>query len=55
MNINIHILSMAIDVPVCTSVEDRRNAVRMDAELQMLQTYAIRHWLQNKDDMEPSL
>ena len=39
MNINIHTLSIAIDVPVCTSIEDIRNAMSIDTELQMLQTY----------------
>ena len=46
MNINIHTLNMAVNVPVCMSVEDIRNAWGTDAELQMLQTYA-RGWLQN--------
>ena len=42
MNINMHTLSMAIDVPVCTSVDDIRNATSTDTELQMLQTYIMR-------------
>ena len=41
MNINIHKLCMAIDVPVCISIEEIRNAMSTDAELQMLQTYII--------------
>ena len=40
--INICTLSTAIDVPVCISVEDIRNAVSRDAELLMLQTHIIR-------------
>ena len=46
---------MAIDVPVSTSVEDTRNAMSTDAELQMLQTYMIRGWSQNKDDLETTV
>ena len=37
MNINIHTLSLAKDVLIYTSVEDIRNAMSIDAELQMLQ------------------
>ena len=33
---------MEIDIPVSISVEDIRNAMITDAELQMLQTYIIR-------------
>ena len=33
MNINMHTFSMAINVPVCTSVEDIRNAMSTDIEL----------------------
>ena len=53
MNINIHTICLAIDVPVCTSVEDTRNAMSTDIELQMLQTYIVRgfaaeqRWLGN--------
>ena len=42
LNINIHTLSMEIDVPVCTSVEDIRNVMSTHSELQMLQTYIIK-------------
>ena len=39
---------MAKDIPVCIPLEDIRNAKGIDTELQMLQTYIIRGWLQNK-------
>ena len=55
MSISIHTLSTAVDVLICTSIEDIRTAVSTDAELQMLQTHIIRGWPQNKDDLEPSL
>ena len=55
MSFSIHTLSKAIDVPVCTLIEDIRTATIEDAELPMLQTHIIRRWPQNKDDLEPSL
>ena len=42
MNISIHTLSMVIDVPVCKSIKNIRNAMSIDAELQLLQTYIVR-------------
>ena len=42
MSIGIHTVSMAVDVPVCTSIEDIRNAMSIDAELNLLQRYIIR-------------
>ena len=47
-----HILSMAMDVLVFTPIEDIRNRMGIDAEQQLLQTYIIRRWPQNKDDLE---
>ena len=35
-NINIHAFGMAIGVPVCTSVDDIRNTLSTNVELQML-------------------
>ena len=55
LSISMHTLSMAIDIPVCTSVEEMRNAMSIDAEPQMLQTYILRDWPQNKDNLEPML
>ena len=55
MSISIHTCSTAINLMVCTSIGDIRSVMCMDAELQMLQIYIIRGWLQNKDKMEPPL
>ena len=55
MSIRIHTFSTAIDILVCTSIEDIRTLVSEDAELQMLQAHIIRGWLQNKAYLEPSL
>ena len=48
MSISIHTFSMAMDVPVCTSIEDFRNVISIDTELQILHEYIIRGWLQEK-------
>ena len=55
MSVSINTLSMAIDVPVCTSIEDIGSALSIDTELQMLQAHIIRVWLQNKDELETTL
>ena len=55
MNINIHTFGMAIIIPVCTFVEGIRNAMSTDAELQVVQAYILRGWLQNKNDLETTL
>ena len=53
--IYIQTLSTAIGIPVCISVESKRKAISIDAELKMLQTYMIRSWAQTKDDLEPTV
>ena len=55
MNINIHTVSTRVDVPICTSVEDNREAMSKDAELQMPKTYIFRGWLLNKEQVEPAI
>ena len=55
MEINICTLSMAIGIPTCISIEDTRNVMSINTELQMLQTYIIRGWTQNKVDLRPTL
>ena len=55
MNINTYTCNTGTDISVCTSVEDIRNAMITDAELQILQTYIIIGWPQNRDDFETTL
>ena len=55
MSISMHTISRAINILVCISIEDIRTAMSEDKELQMLQSYTIRGWPQNKDELEPSL
>ena len=54
MIITIHTLSAAVDVLVCTSIENIRNAMSTDTELQLLQTYISKVWLQNRDNLWPT-
>ena len=54
MSISIHTINRVADNPVCTSIEDIRAPVSVDAELKMLQAYIIKGWPQNKDEIEPS-
>ena len=55
MSISIHTLSTAVDVPVCTLIEDIRAAMKEDAELQILQAHIIKGWPQNKDETESNV
>ena len=48
-------INTAVDIPVCTSIEEIKAAKGKDTELQILQASVIRGWLQNKDELDPSL
>ena len=54
-DICIHAINTALDVPICTLIEDIRAAVSKDIELQMLQANIIGQWPQNKDELRHSL
>ena len=47
--------STVLDIPVCMSKEDTRTATSEDSEMQILWAHIIRGWMQNKDELEPSL
>ena len=42
---------MAVDLPVCTSIQDTQEATSQDAHLQDLKAYIIHEWLNKIDDM----
>ena len=48
--INIHIISMTVDVLVSTSIKDIR--VAMNIDLKMLKTYIVTGWLHNNGEVE---
>ena len=49
MDINIH----TIITTVCTSIEDIKQVMNKNKDLQMLKTYIIREWPHTKDEVEP--
>ena len=55
VNINMHTLSIAVNIPGCIYGEDIRNKINTDAGLQMLNTYIITGCPHNKDDLEITL
>ena len=46
-------MSTAVDIQVCTLIEDIRATMSKDAELQMLQAHIIKGWSQTKNEKEP--
>ena len=55
MGISIHTIRTVVDVPISMLIEDSRAAMTKNAELQMLQAHVIREWIQNNDELKPSL
>ena len=53
MNINIHMINTAVDIPICMSIEDIKSAINKETELQMLKGYIIRGWPHTKNETEP--
>ena len=49
MNINIHMISTKVDIPICMSIEHIRAVMNKDAELQILKNYIVRGWPHTKD------
>ena len=55
MNISIHTINTAVDVPICMSIEDIRMATEEDMELQMLKRYIIRRWPHTREVLGPGV
>ena len=55
INISKHAVSTAVDISVCTSIEDIGAATSEDAGLKMLKAHITRGWPWNKDELEPNL
>ena len=52
MNINMHAIITAWNIPICTSLEDIQVATWQDADLQRLQSYKICGWPYIKGEVE---
>ena len=55
MNINVHVISSAVDNPACTFMEEIQVATSQDPDLQMLKSYIIWGWPHTKDEVEHSI
>ena len=55
MNINMHVISTAVDIHICTSIEDIEAATRQDSDLQRLMPYIIQGWPYTKDEVKHSI
>ena len=52
MSVNMHAISIVVDIPICISIEDIQAATRQDADLQRLKSYIIQGWPHTKGDIE---
>ena len=55
MNINVNTISTAVNMPVCTFIEDIWLARCKDSHLQKLKPYIIHGWPHKKDKLEHSI
>ena len=52
MNINVNATSTAVNIQVCTSIEDTQEATQEDTHLQGLKSHIIHGWPHKKDELE---
>ena len=48
MNINTSAISTVVNMPVCTSIEDKQMVLHEDGHLQKLKSYIIQSWSQKR-------
>ena len=48
-------ISTTVDIQICMSLEDIREAPNKNMEMQILKTYIIRGWPHTKDEVEPGV
>ena len=54
MHVNVPVITMAVDIPMCTSIEDIQAATSQDVDLQMLKVFIIRDWPHTNDKVQNS-
>ena len=55
MNTNTNAISPAVNMPVCTSIDDIKVTTHKDTYLLKLKSYIIHGWLHKKDELEQSI
>ena len=49
INVNVHVICTAMDIPTSTSIYNKQAAISQDLDLQWLKAYSIRAWPHAKD------
>ena len=55
MKIDVHTISMSVEIAICISIEDIQTVTLHDTDLQRLKVYIIHGWLHKKDNIKQSM